>query len=58
MVDQRAATATWTAVLYVSLLLTLAAAVLLLARRRRSLLDLWLLVTLAAFLSEWSCWAS
>jgi signal transduction histidine kinase len=52
MVDQRAATATWTAVLYVSLLLTLAAAVLLLARRRRSLLDLWLLVTLAAFLSE------
>jgi signal transduction histidine kinase len=52
MVDQRAATATWTAVLYVSLLLTLAAAALLLARRRRSLLDLWLLVTLGAFLSE------
>jgi hypothetical protein len=46
MVDQRAATATWTAVLYVSLLLTLAAATLLLARKRRSLLDLWLLVTL------------
>ena len=48
----RGATATWTAVLYVSLLLTLAAAALLLARRRRSLLDLWLLMTLAAFVSE------
>lgn len=52
MIDTRTSTTTWTVVLYASLVLTLAAAALLLARERRSLLDLWLLVTLAAFLSE------
>jgi signal transduction histidine kinase len=52
MTDARASTATWTLVLYASLLLSLMAAALLLVRKRRSLLDLWLLVTVAAFLSE------
>lgn len=52
MADVRTSTATWTFVLHASSVLTLSAMALLLARRRRSLLDLWLLVTLAAFLSE------
>jgi hypothetical protein len=52
MTDMRASTATWTLVLYASLVLAFAAAALLLARKRRSLLDLWLLVTLAALLIE------
>ena len=52
MADMRASTATWTLVLYASLVLAFAAAALLLARKRRSLLDLWLLVTLAALLIE------
>ena len=52
MRDRRAANGLWTALLTASLLLTVMAAALLLARRQRSLLDLWLLVTLAAFASE------
>jgi signal transduction histidine kinase len=52
MTDMRVSTATWTFVLYASLVLTVSAAVVLLARKRRSLLDLWLLVTLAALLIE------
>jgi signal transduction histidine kinase len=52
MTDVRASTTTWTLVLYASLLLTLTAAAVLLYRPRRSLLDLWLLVTIAAFLNE------
>ncbi|HEX2525417.1 MAG TPA: MASE4 domain-containing protein [Geminicoccus sp.] len=52
MTDARASTATWTLLLYASLLLSCLAAALLLVRKQRSLLDLWLLVTLAAFMSE------
>lgn len=52
MRDPRNSTTTWTYVLHASLLLSLSAAALLVARRRRSLLDLWLLVTLVAVLSE------
>jgi signal transduction histidine kinase len=52
MTGPRASTASWTLVLYMSLALTLAAGAILFRRRRRSVLDLWLLVTVAAFLSE------
>ena len=55
MTDTRTSTGIWTVVLYASLLPTLAAAgllLLLLARGRGSLLDLWLLVTLAAIVCE------
>jgi signal transduction histidine kinase len=51
MVGPRISTTTWTIVLYVSLALSCFAIVLLL-RRRHALLDLWLLVTLAAFVCE------
>jgi len=52
MTGPLAATATWMLILYGALLMSLLAGLPLLLRRRRSLLDLWLLVTLAAFLSE------
>lgn len=52
MADARTSTWTWTLVLHASLLLALAAAALILARGRRSLLDLWLLVTLLAIVCE------
>ncbi|MEX2520732.1 MAG: MASE4 domain-containing protein [Paracoccaceae bacterium] len=51
MVDERVSTATWTLVLWASIVLTVAATLALL-RLELTVLDLWLLVTLAAFFIE------
>ncbi len=52
MADARVPTAAWDAVLWASIATTLAAAVAVARLRPFSVLDLWLLVTLAAFLVE------